>query len=241
METTTTQATQEQTVIPEAPLGGITPKDLNLSDAQFEQPGGREAALANTVDGWENNDPLLAFLNDSRHPNQETGIQPSAVEPFAVPQRVEAPKPEQQPQGVQTDPGQQTQQTATTAGQQSTQAQQGQQAQQQQGETIESLRAQLDQFKEVQTFMQTQDYKDALAVMQVFRQDPVAFYRQYVPNAYQEIQTQDMAVSLQPEDFIRTRADARRRLTFPNAFQPSHASRKYSQSRRLPSSPEISN
>ncbi|MCZ7558517.1 MAG: hypothetical protein M5R41_19180 [Bacteroidia bacterium] len=134
---TDTATTTEQ----QAPLGGLRPQDINLSDAQYEQPGGRERALENTSVDWLPNDPLLAFLNDSTHPNQDTGLHPSSEEPFAIPR----PERDQQQQtrqfqtdqsAQQTQSTTQTQQTAPTAAQQSTQ-------QTPQGETLEGLKAQL--------------------------------------------------------------------------------------------------
>ncbi len=207
-------ATQDTTQA--APAGGLRPQDIKVDGAQYENPGGMERAIRSTED-WEPNDPLLQFLNDVEHPNKNTGLHPSADEPFAVPEHVYAGRQQEhqteqalQGQAQQGQEGQATSQQQSQSGnQQGTQTQQGQQqgqtqqGQVAQGETIESLKTQLQQLQQVQTLVQSQDYKDAMAVLTLFRQDPVAFYRQYVPSAHERIQQQDMVTAMPPEDFAR--------------------------------------
>lgn len=235
MSTETQTTTQEATQA--APAGGLRPEDIKVQGAQYEQPGGMERAMRSTED-WEPNDPLLQFLNDVQHPNQNTGLHPSTDEPFAVPKHVYAGRQQghqteqaqgqaqqgqaQQGQAQQGQQGQATSQQQSQSGnQQGTQTQQSQQQQQgqtqqgqtqqgqnqqgqaSQGETIESLKTQLQQLQQVQTLVQSQDYKDAMAVLTLFRKDPVAFYREYVPSAHEQIQKQDMALTMPPEDFAR--------------------------------------
>ncbi|MBE0645403.1 MAG: hypothetical protein IH600_15070 [Bacteroidetes bacterium] len=201
---------------------GMTPQDFKM-DQSLETAEGRQREIDSTGDWDAEGDSFLEMLNDTSAPNGDTGLQPSSqdnqqqhtqqpVQQTDSSQGTATPPQSAQPQSAQQT-GQQTSQQQTLQQQtlqQTPQAQSqqaGQPATTAQPDSIESLRAQLQQFEEVKQFMQTQEYRDSQIIMKGFREDPKGFYRKYLPTVYNELQREEAVMAAPPEDYAREYTD----------------------------------
>lgn len=242
------QGTGQEGYPQQAPAGGLRPADIQLPT---DYPS-REAVV-NDISDWDaEGEQFLSFLNATEAPNGDTGFQPSphdrqqhgqpqgqpqqqswqqtdqsgypqSGQPNGLPQGQPNGYPQGQPNGQPQGSPQDQPQGEHVQGQ----APQGspQQGTPPTGESIETLRAQVEQLQQAKAFMESQEYRDARAVMDEFRKDPVGFYEKYLPQSAAVIQQRQAAAALPVDEYARQYTDKALSRKYGEDFQfdPSEA------------------